>query len=201
NLKTEGRIKIKNKWIDVTGKSWMDHQWANTSYSKDRWDWFSLQLDNNTEIICFIYDNGKTKTYFADISYPDNKQEHHRNVEIVPLKKHWTSPKSKAVYPLLWKIKIPEKNIDLNLIARTKNQEMLFGSINYWEGPLLINGLFEGKKVRGVGFAELVGCPSQYNNVEYIKDEIGKITKWVVLFAKNTTLSLVGNARRSPEAK
>jgi len=34
NLKTEGKIKINNKWIKVRGKSWMDHQWADTTYSR-----------------------------------------------------------------------------------------------------------------------------------------------------------------------
>ena len=173
NLKTEGRIKIKDKWINVSGKSWMDHQWADTSYSKTRWDWFSIQLDNNVEIICCMYDDG-TKASFADISYVNNKQENYKNIELIPLEKSWTSPESKAIYPLAWKIKIPEKNIDLNLVARVENQEILFGSINYWEGPVSVEGILNGEKVRGAGFMELVGYTSQYSNVKYIRDEIGK---------------------------
>ena len=51
---------------------------------------------------------------------------------------------------------------------------MLCGSINYWEGPLSVEGSFDGEKVKGVGFMELVGYPSQYNNVKYIRDEIKK---------------------------
>ena len=66
NLKTKGRIKIKGKWVEVEGKSWMDHQWADAQYSNDiKWTWFSVQLDNNAEIVCFEYDNGKNKTYLA----------------------------------------------------------------------------------------------------------------------------------------
>ena len=196
NLKTEGRIKIKNKWLDVKGKSWMDHQWADASYSEDVWDWFSVQLDNNTEMVCCRYDDGKSKTYFADISYANNVQEHYKKIEIIPLEKRWTSPKSKAVYPLVWKIKIPEKNIELSLTAKIDNQEILFGSINYWEGPLMVNGLFGDKKVNGVGFMELVGYPSQYNNVKYIRDEIGKTAKWVMSIAKNKALTLTGRAKK-----
>jgi len=193
NLKTEGRIKIKNKWIDVTGKSWMDHQWANASYSedsKDRWDWFSVQLDNDTEIVCCVYDDGKMKTYFADISYGDSSQEHYKNIEIIPLEKSWLSKKSKAIYSLAWKIKIPAKNIDLNLTAKIENQEMLFGSINYFEGPLQVEGNFDGEKITGVGFMELVGYPSQYNNVKYIRDEIGKTALRFASIAKNKTFDV-----------
>lgn len=180
NLKTEGRIKIKDKWVAVTGKSWMDHQWADVSYSKDKWDWFSIQLDNNTELVCCAYGEGKAKQYFADISYSDNKQEHHIAVEIIPLAKTWTSQKSQAVYPLEWQIKIPAKNIDLKLKAKIKNQEMLFGSINYWEGPLSASGIFEGKEVGGNGFMELVGYLSKYTNTKYIRDEIARKVKKIL---------------------
>ena len=196
SLKTEGRIKIKDKWIDVTGKSWMDHQWADTSYTKDRWDWFSIQLNDNREIVCCMYDDGKNRTYFADISYEDGSQEHFREVEIIPLGKPWISPKSKAVYPMSWKIKIPAKKIDLNLTAKMKNQEMLFGSINYWEGPLQVDGLFGINKVSGVGFMELVGYTSRYSNVKYLRDEIGKTANWFISAAKSKTSAIIRHAKR-----
>jgi len=196
NLKTEGRIKIKNKWIDVTGKSWMDHQWADASYSKDRWDWFSVQLDDDTEMVCCVYDDGKVKTYFADISYSDNRQEHYKEIEIIPSNQQWVSPKSKATYPLSWKIKIPAKNIDLNLMAKIENQEMLFGSINYWEGPLRVEGSFDGEKITGVDFMELVGYPSQYTNVKYLNDEIGKTVSRFFSIAKNKAFDLTGSLKK-----
>ena len=196
NLKTEGRIKIKNKWMDVAGKSWMDHQWADASYSKDRWDWFSVQLDNDTEMVCCVYDDGKVKTYFADISYADNRQGHYQEVEIIPLDKRWTSQKSKAVYPLAWKIKIPGKNIELDLTARIDNQEMLFGSINYWEGPLKVEGNFGEEKVKGIGFMELVGYSSKYTNVKYISDEISRTVGQFISIAKNRALDVTSGLKK-----
>ncbi|MDD5726346.1 MAG: lipocalin-like domain-containing protein [Patescibacteria group bacterium] len=192
NLKTEGRIKIKDKWIDVAGKSWMDHQWADVSHSKYTWDWFSIQLEDDTEIVCYKYDDGKVKIYSADISYPNNKQENHKKIEIVPFGRSWTSPKSQAVYPLEWNIKIPAKNINLNLKAKIKNQEMLFGAINYWEGPLHVEGIFDGKKSKGVGFMELVGYPSQYSNAKYIRDEINRTTDHLLSIAKDQFSALRG---------
>ncbi|MDD3487363.1 MAG: lipocalin family protein [Candidatus Moranbacteria bacterium] len=196
NLVTEGRIKIENKWIGVSGKSWMDHQWADVSYTKNRWDWFSVQLDNNTEMVCFMYDDGQKKTYLASISYPDNKQEHFEKVKIVPLPREWVSLKSKAKYPLLWKIKIPEKDIYLILSAKIENQEMLFGSINYWEGPLSVKGVFGDQEVNGVGFMELVGYSSKYNNVKYLRDEVGKTASKLISSIKNETFSIISNSKK-----
>ncbi|NUM25057.1 MAG: hypothetical protein HUU49_00360 [Candidatus Buchananbacteria bacterium] len=190
NLKTKGRIKINDVWIDVTGKSWMDHQWANTQYTKDRWDWFSIQLDNDTEIVCYMYDAGKVKNYLADISYPDGRQEHYEKIKIIPGDRVWTSPKSKAVYPLDWTIEIPKAKINLALQAKIDNQEMLFGSINYWEGPLRVSGECAGQKVTGLGFMELVGYPSEYNNVKYIKDEVNKTLNKLASLAKSKAADL-----------
>lgn len=144
-------------------------------------------------MVCCVYDDGKVKTYFADISYADGNQEHHKEVEIIPSGRQWTSPKSKAVYPLEWKIKIPAKNIELNLKAKIENQEMLFGSINYWEGPLDVVSVFNGKKINGIGFMELVGYPSQYSNVRYLRDGIGKTVSRFVAIAKDKTFNLASN--------
>ena len=41
--------------------------------------------------------------------------------------------------------------------------EMIFGAINYWEGPVVVAATVAGKKVKGVGFMELAGYPSDYN--------------------------------------
>ncbi len=201
NLKTKGRIKIKNKWINITGKSWMDHQWADVTYSKDKWNWFSIQLDDDTEIVCCVYDDGEIKTYFADISYSNGKQEHFTKIKIIPLKGYWTSPKSKAVYPLSWQIKIPEKKLELNITTKINNQEILFGSINYWEGPIQVKSEFNGKKVNGVGFMELVGYPSQYGTTKYINDQIGKTIKQLVSITKNKFFNLISDFKKGINRK
>ena len=191
NLKTEGRIKVGDEWIAVTGKSWMDHQWADTSYSKDRWDWFSIQLDDDTEAICCMYDDGRNKTYFADISRADGSQEHYSEVEISHAEEYWMSQKSKATYPLAWNIRIPAAGLDLSLSARNLDQEVLFGSINYWEGPMRVDGTSAGEHVTGVGFAELVGYPSHYGSIRYLNDEIRKTVRQFISFSKNKAISSI----------
>ena len=43
------------KIYNVSGFSWMDREWSTSALSKDQkgWDWFSLQLDDNTEIMYY----------------------------------------------------------------------------------------------------------------------------------------------------
>ncbi|MFA6416420.1 MAG: lipocalin family protein [Candidatus Paceibacterota bacterium] len=184
NLTAEGKIKVDDQWIAVTGKAWMDHQWANAGYSKDKWSWFSIQLDNEREIVCYEYDGGEKKTYLASLLNAAGHAEHFEEVEMTPLGDTWTSPKTKATYPLTWQIKIPAKNIDLKLTPKIIEQEMIFGSINYWEGPLTVTGTWEKEEVTGHGFMELVGYPSEYGNFQYAQDKIVQSAKEIFKFAK-----------------
>ena len=196
SLKTKGTIRIKNKLIKVKGKSWMDHQWANASYSKnDSWIWFSIQLDNKTEMVCFEYNDGKDKTYLASISYPNNKQEHIHKVKFTPLGTKWISPKTKAEYPLSWSIEIPSKGINLEVAPLIRNQEMIFGTINYWEGPLTVRGVFNNKKVKGLGFLELTGYPSEWNSFEFAKDEIKNTINKSLPYIKKGTIDILSTIR------
>lgn len=188
-LRAEGSIRTGTSWTDVSGIAWMDHQWADTEYSRDRWDWCSLQLDDGTDMVCCSYGTPGTPYCFASISRPNGRQEHVRDVRIVPIPgRTWTSAKSKAEYPVAWRITIPGKDITLSVAAPVRDQEMLFGAINYWEGPLTVQGRIGRRAAKGVGFMELVGYPSQYSNTKYVSDELGRVVGMFASAAKKQAL-------------
>lgn len=187
NLKTEGVIRIKDKEIKVKGKSWMDHQWIQAKYSKTKWNWFSLQLDNNVEIMCFEY-FGQARKRLANISFSDGRQECVGEIKITPLSAKWKSLKTKAEYPLAWRIEIPSLGADLETEALVENQEMLFGVLNYWEGPLKVSGRFKNERVSGRGFMELFGYPSQYRALDFFKEKISDNLKKSITLLKKARL-------------
>jgi len=180
NLATEGIIIMDGEVIKVKGKSWMDHQWADNRYAEDRWTWFSVQLENNVELVCFEYANGEIKDYLASIIYADGHQEHYKKIYFTPLGEPWESKKTHSTYQLNWKIEVPEKDIILEVEPEIKIQEMIFSAIKYWEGPLKVRGKMAGKEVQGQGFLELVGRPLQYGalklTAELLKELKNKMT-------------------------
>jgi len=197
NLKTEGRIKIQDKWIDVKGKSWMDHQWADVPYNENKWTWFSIQLDNNIEIVCFEYDDRKTKSYLASISYPNDKHKHISKFELKSLGEKWKSKRTGTTYPLSWEIKIPSEKIKLKVEPLMKNpsQEIIFGTINYWEGPLKIKGFVNNKKVKGEGFMELVGYASDYSKTKILKNEVTNAIKKSLPYIQKGKTMIISNIK------
>ncbi len=50
-LGVSGTINAK----PVSGTAWMDHEWFTEQLAPDQvgWDWFSIQLDNHTELMLF----------------------------------------------------------------------------------------------------------------------------------------------------
>lgn len=197
NLKTEGIIRINGKDVEVKGKSWMDHQWADESYdAKDKWTWFSIQLDNNIELVCFEFNDGKNKTYLATISYENNRQVSANDVKLTHTGISWKSPATKAEYPLSWRIEIPSQNIDLEVKPLLKKQEILFGTINYWEGSLAVKGIVNKRKAKGVGFLELVGYPMQISNLKLYKKKITKTISESMFFVKKRGMQFVNDTIR-----
>jgi len=174
DLRAKGTIMIEGKTIEVEGKAWMDHQWADVAYSKDKWTWFSFQLENGTDIMCYEYmDKGKP-ALFVDILDRNCRHEHFDRLVITPGKELWKSKNTKAEYPLNWTIEIPDKDIRIEARSTMKDQEMIYGAINYWEGPLEVTATIDGKKIKGVGFTELVGYPSDYNFVLLAMKELNR---------------------------
>lgn len=174
DMKVDGIINIKDKDIEVSGYAWMDHQWANAVYKKDKWTWFSFQLENGTEIMCVEYATGIGVDILVNTIDKEGNQGQYKKANIKPGKKVWRSKKTKAKYPMSFDIEIPEANIFIKTKSEIKDQEMIFGQINYWEGPMKVSAKINGKKIKGKGFMELVGYPSDYNYLLLETEEIEK---------------------------
>lgn len=180
DLDVKGKLNFKHEDYKVVGKAWMDHQWADTTYCKDRWHWFSIQLNSGLDLMCFEYIVGTTSVYHTTLIYADGSQKHFDNVEVLPEKRHWKSRRSGNSYKLDWLIKIPEENIELKVKAILPDQEVSFNAINYWEGATTVEGKVGTKKVSGNGFMELVGEYSPWGSLAFIKN-----TAWEVFGKMN----------------
>jgi len=160
-LKTSGKIILDGKEFKVTGFSWMDREWSTSSLSKDQkgWDWLSLQLDNNTEIMYYQMrkNDGSPDIFSKGVIVNQNGLSETIKKEDVLLNitDNWKAPDG-TTYPSGWKLQIPLKNIDLKITPAIKDQ-LLDVSIKYWEGSVKIEGTNNGKPVNGRGYVELTG--------------------------------------------
>lgn len=161
-LETRGKITVSDIDYTVSGLSWMDHEFSTSALGEDQvgWDWFSLQLNNDTEIMLFTLrkEDGSIDCFSsATLILADGRaQRFNANQFIVEVKEQWLSPKTGAVYPSRWQIFIPEVDILLDVRPLIPDQELVVSYI-YWEGAVFAQGNMGDQAVSGYGYVELTG--------------------------------------------
>jgi len=154
-----------------TGEAWMDREIGSWG-AAGGWDWFSIQLDDNTELMLYQFadvDGGmlgaSTGTYVLGdgISQYLTRQE----FEIETLST-WTSSATEATYPNRWHILVPSLGIDLEVASLIPDQELdTRGTtmIVYWEGACRVVGSVGDRRVTGKAYVELVGYDRTHESV------------------------------------
>jgi len=150
----------------ASGQAWMDHEFGSSALRETQqgWDWFSLQLDNDAELMLYQIRRGDGTPDAASsgsLITSDGTVIHlHRDqMRIEPIGK-WQSPKTKAVYPMGWRISIPQFRINVTMTPLMKNQELVTRSstrVTYWEGACDVAGSFDNVAVEGEGYVEMTG--------------------------------------------
>ena len=129
------------------------------------WDWLAIQLGDHTELMLYHFrrKDGSLDPYssgtFIDAA---GKTTHVRasDFTLEPSGEQWKSPETGAVYPISWKIEIPQLAISLEAKTRLASQELTSRSKlapSYWEGAITLSGNRNSQPISGVGYLELTG--------------------------------------------
>jgi predicted secreted hydrolase len=170
-LGTEGRLTIDGESFQVTGTSWMDHEFGSADLGEDLvgWDWFSLQLQNGNDIMIYQLrraDGSLDPASSGTLVYPDGRARSlSQNDVAVAILAHWTSPASGARYPAKWIVTVPSLQLNIQVTPLMANQELATRrstQVTYWEGAVHISGTAEGRAVTGQGYVELTGYAEQF---------------------------------------
>lgn len=165
-MEMEGDLIWNGETEHFKGAAWMDREfgtWTPTENQKG-WDWFSIQLDNNCELMCYQLRNSANEVSpFSSGTYVNENGdfEHltHEDFTIEPTG-FWKSPGSHATYPSGWRIKVPKMGLDLTVEPVIEDQELdTRGTtmIIYWEGACKVAGKAGEFDIKGRAYVELVG--------------------------------------------
>ena len=165
-LATTGTLTLGTERFDVTGTTWMDHEFGSADLAEDLvgWDWFGIQLENGTDLMLYRLRraDGSTEPASSGTVVDRDGRTQHLTVKDFSMEPiaYWTSPKSAARYPQRWHILIPSLNLSLDIVPRLTGQELITSrsaQVTYWEGAVEITGSSHGHPVRGQGYMELTG--------------------------------------------
>ncbi len=166
-MPTRGTVTVAGRTTEVTGQSWMDHEFGTSFLEPEQagWDWFSIQLDDGRDLMIFqlrrtdgsidprsagtlVEPDGSTTPVTLDTGF---RLEPGRT---------WTSGTSGARYPIAWTVRLPRSDIMLSVVAAVVDQELhAKGSsgVAYWEGAIDVAGSVRGRSVKGRGYLEMTG--------------------------------------------
>jgi predicted secreted hydrolase len=161
-LESTGQVQVGPDRYEVSGLSWMDHEWSTSALSEGQtgWDWFSIQMDDGSELMVFQIrrEDGSIDAFSSGtLILPDGKsvQLSSDDFQIEALAT-WRSPRSEATYPARWQVRVPAQGLALEATPRLADQELSV-SYDYWEGAVQVVGERGGKAVAGSGYVELTG--------------------------------------------
>lgn len=150
----------------VTGESWMDHEFGSSALreSQQGWDWFSIQLDNDTELMIYLIRRGNGSadvTSSGSLIASDGRVIHltREQLRVTP-RARWKSPRSGATYPMGWRVDVPAFGVSVNVEPLLRDQELVTKAstqVTYWEGACDVDGTFGGVAVRGKAYVEMTG--------------------------------------------
>jgi predicted secreted hydrolase len=171
-MQTEGDLIIDGKKEKVRGLSWMDHEFGSNQLREDQvgWDWFSIQLDNQTELMLYLMrrKDGSVDPYSSGTLVSANGATKHLSLKDyqVEASDRWKSPTSGANYPMKWRVTIPGEGIELEINPAFPQQELITNRstrVTYWEGVVGIKGKSRDKPVIGTGYVEMTGYAGKLN--------------------------------------
>lgn len=156
-MPASGTVRLEDERFQVTGLAWMDREWSTSSLGRDQvgWDWFALQLEDGRDLMLYQLrrrDGSADSTSSGTLVGPNGESRHLRLSDFqLEVLERWESPRSGAVYPAKWRLRVPSADLDLTIEPLLADQE-LDVSFRYWEGAVQISG-----SSRGRGYVEMTG--------------------------------------------
>lgn len=166
-LAVSGRLGLRGQALELReGRAWLDHEWSEALLHPDAvgWDWIGMNLHNGDSLTAFRLRRADGSALWAGGSWraaskgnePSGAQAFdHTAVRFEPLRS-WTSPLTKARYPVAWRVVTPagEFSVQALVDAQELDSRQSTGTV-YWEGLCdLLDAQGQGV---GRGYLEMTG--------------------------------------------
>lgn len=159
-LAVRGSLVVAGTRQEVTGRAWLDHEWASSLLPAEAvgWDWLGLNLDDGGALMAFrLRDREGSSLWAAATRWRPGTAPRHLaagEVQFAP-QRHWRSPRSGVSYPVAQAVRVGKERFHLEplLDDQELDARRSVGAL-YWEGA--VRALRDGVAV-GQGYLELTG--------------------------------------------
>ncbi len=162
-LQVSGTLGLGKERLPVQGTAWLDHEWSNSLLDAQAvgWDWIGINLRDGGALTAFqlrdksgqaLWDGGSFRSAAVGAAAQIFRQG---EVQFQAVRR-WTSPLTKASYPVEWEVKTPAGvyRIKSAFDAQELDSRSSTGAV-YWEGLSELIG--SNGKLIGHGYLEMTG--------------------------------------------
>lgn len=161
-LECQGVVTLVDGKHAVRGQAWMDHEISSSQLDEGQvgWDWASLQLNDGREVMVYRMrrTDGSSDPAGTTLAWIDKAGAvTHVNAGQFTwtATRTWTSPTTKAVYPIGARIATQGQTFELRPVHDSQELGGEITGLAYWEGACDVLDV-EGKVI-GRAFLELAG--------------------------------------------
>jgi predicted secreted hydrolase len=172
-MPTRGTVAVDGETFDVTGLSWMDHEFGTSFLEPEQqgWDWLSIQLKDGRDLMLYQLrrsDGSRDPRSSGTIVETDGRTRHLTAADFTlrASGRMFRAP-SGATYPIGWSIGIPGAGLALEVTTPLEHQELAAeaSGVSYWEGIVDVAGTSRGEPMTGRGYLEMTGYSGSMGRV------------------------------------
>lgn len=166
HLALQGVLELKGRRFEVQGTGWLDHEWSEALLHPEAvgWDWIGMNLADGHSLTAFqlrrqdgskVWAGGSFRAAGSAHSTTDIQRFTPGEVDWLP-QRFWTSPKTRARYPVEWGVRTPAGFYTVKAVIDPQelDSRASTGTV-YWEG---LSDLFDSKgRAVGRGYLEMTG--------------------------------------------
>ena len=140
-MPTTGTVRVGEKTVNVSGASWMDHEFGTSALeaTTQGWDWFALQLSDGRDLMLYRFrrTDGQSDPYSSGtwVAVDGSTMGLDASAFAIAPRREWRSEASGATYPVEWDVSIPGSDTTLRVRAVIDQQELLTRrstNVTYW---------------------------------------------------------------------
>jgi predicted secreted hydrolase len=158
HLQTAGSITIGTEKLNVSGVTWMDHEYGafGSADHPVKWILQAMQLENGTRVHNYTIEEpvlNKRSAALATIMLPDGTT-YLEQTFVTPFGRTWTSPQSGRTYFMQLKVEMPTFDSTFIVESLIDAQEFPTAGAPVYEGVASTVGTFQGLPAKGTAWNE-----------------------------------------------
>ncbi|MGQ0734161.1 MAG: lipocalin-like domain-containing protein [Acidobacteriota bacterium] len=172
-MPTRGTLLIDGERHEISGESWMDHEFGTSFLEPEQqgWDWLSMQLTDGRELMLYQLRRGDRSRDPRSSGTLIDRQGRTTHLTAADFSLTAAGPTTRApsgaVYPIRWLIQVPGEQLALDVTTPLESQELSTAGagISYWEGLIDVAGTSRGTPIAGRGYLEMTGYKGSLGRV------------------------------------